>query len=50
MEIVWRVSGGCLTGVLGFLEGVLRVSERNLKGVWSESMGRLNGILVSQEW
>ena len=34
MENVWRVSGGCLVGVLwlsgGCLEGVLRVSGGNL--------------------
>ena len=54
LEIVWRVSGGCLAGVwqvsFGCLEGVLRVSVRCLKGVWRESMGGLNGIRVSQDW
>ena len=38
MEIVWRVFGGCLAGVLllsgGCLEGVLRVSGGNLWDVW----------------
>ena len=43
MEIVWRVSEGCLAGVLW-------LSGRCLKGVWRESMGCLNGILVSQDW
>ena len=43
MELVWRVSGGGLAGVL-WLSGVC------LKGVWRESMGCLNGILVSQDW
>ena len=37
MEIIWRVSGWCLAGVLwlsgGCLEGVLRVSGGNLLDV-----------------
>ena len=54
MEIVWRVSGGCLVGVWRVsgrcMEGVLGVSGRCLKGVWRVFMGFLNGDLVSQEW
>ena len=53
MEIVWRVSGGCLAGVwkvsFGCLEGVLRVSGRCLKGVWRVSMRFPNSKLVSQD-
>ena len=49
MEIVKRVSGGCMAGVsqvsFGTLEGVLLVSGRCLKSFWRESMGCLNGIL-----
>ena len=33
----------------GCLEGVLMVSGRCFKGVWRESIGCLNGILVSQD-
>ena len=41
MEIVWRVSGGCLAGVwqvsFGCLEGVLRVYGGCLKGFYGMS-------------
>ena len=31
---VWKVSGECLEGVLGFEEGVCGVSGRCLEGAW----------------
>ena len=43
MEIVGRVSGRCL-------RGVLRVSGRCLEGVWRVYMGCLNGNLVILDW
>ena len=43
LEDIRRVSRGCLAGVW-------KVSGRRLKGVSRESMGCLNGILVSQDW
>ena len=43
MEIVWRVSGGCL-------EGVLRVSGGSLKGVWKVTVRCLEGINGMSEW
>ena len=38
MEIVWRVSGGCMAVYGGCLKGVLSISGRCLEGVWRESM------------
>ena len=45
MEIVWRVSGRCLVGVLwmsgGCLKGVWKVPGRCLEGAWKVSRGYL---------
>ena len=43
MEIVWRMSGRCLAGVLWLSGGCL-------KGVWKVSYGCLAGICGMFQW
>ena len=48
MEVVWRLSGGCLEGVWGLSGGCLgvvwRLSGGCLEGVWRVSGGCLGGV------
>ncbi len=55
-EVVWRVCGGCLEGVVGCLKGVGQLSGGCEQAVWMvwdgclEGVGRLSGGCGKVVW